>query len=166
MGELRKLDQGQPSGGFGAEEPSSFGSRETPVVSMAKESLLEVFGMGSPAREDQTVSPHDDGEPNGPRSEPAARLDPAASLPAPASRGSRATEQEFWDKPPAYSLAPRSVWPRSLWPSSLRPKPSAKRSRLAWLLFALIVAPVLLLFGHMLSIRYGIHWLDLATLLR
>ncbi|MBN1607209.1 MAG: hypothetical protein JW940_11295 [Polyangiaceae bacterium] len=156
MSELCKADQGQTSGGFGAQEPSSFCSRETPVIPIPTESLLQASGV-EPLGEAQIIDRSDDGQERG-----RSGSGPGASLaPAPSSRPSRAMEQDFWDKPPAYSLAPHSLWPHSA-----RPGPPGTRSRLAWLLFILVLTPVVVLFAHVLSTQYGIRWLDVQVLLR
>ena len=161
MGELRKREEVPSPCGFSAEEPISFCSRETPAVCVPNELFLEALAGASPGDEPQTIDPSHGSEQNG-RSgpQPAANPDSTRSIPAPAARHSRANEEDFWDKPPAYSLAPLSLWPRSL-----RPRRSAHRSRLARVLFALILVPVLLLFAYMLSTQYGIRWVDPAALL-
>jgi hypothetical protein len=160
MGELRKPEEVQSPYGFSADEPVSFCSRETPAVCMPNELLREALAARSPGDEPLAIDLCDNPEQNG-RSgaEPAASPASTSSTPAPSSQHSGVNEEAFWDKPPAYSLAPRSLWPRSL-----RPRPPAHRSRLARLLFALILVPVLLLFAHLLSSKYGIRWLDPTTL--
>lgn len=162
MGKLRNPDQRQASARFSADEPGSFCSRETPVVPVPKEVFLEAFAAGSPADEAQPADQSHSSQQNGSsEATPATSSDPASAVTAPQSPSIRVSDEEFWERPPVYSVAPRSLWPRT--PPR---RPSAIRSWLARLLFVLILVPILLLFAHMVSIEFGIEWLDVPALMR
>lgn len=65
--------------------------------------------------------------------------------------------QEFWDSAPVYSEPPESL------PSKAPARASRGRRGFAIFLFIVLFTPVLLLFAHVVAIKFNFSWLVVGT---